>query len=97
MLNFGVIFRNRFERGNWEFVLRVGAITIIEQIDFFLVYLHFDPTHSILDFMQRGNLEELGTMELVVTMIYGWFAKAFILVVANGLGRNDAHALSFNP
>jgi hypothetical protein len=34
-------------------------------------------------------------MELVVIRIYGQFAKAFILVVANGLGNNDAHALSF--
>ncbi len=23
--NFGVIFKNRFERGDWEFVLKVGA------------------------------------------------------------------------
>jgi len=33
-------------------------------------------------------LEELRTMELVVSGIYGRFAKAFILVVVNGLGRN---------
>jgi len=31
-------------------------------------------------------------MELVVSGIYGRFAKAFILVVVDGLGRNDAHA-----
>jgi hypothetical protein len=49
-----------------------------------------------LDFMQRENLEkELGTMELVVNGIYGWFAKVFILVITNGLGSNDAQALSF--
>ncbi len=57
--------------------------------------MRFVPTHSILDSMQRENLEKLGTMELVVTRIYGQFAKAFILVVVNGLGSNDAHALSF--
>jgi hypothetical protein len=41
------------------------------------------------------NLDELGTMELTVIGIYGQFAKAFILVIANGLGNNDAQALSF--
>jgi hypothetical protein len=45
--------------------------------------------------MQRENLKKLGTMEVVVNGIYGQFAKAFILVVANGLGSNDAHASSF--
>jgi hypothetical protein len=39
--------------------------------------------------MQRENLEEVGTMELMVTKIYGQFTKAFILVIANGLGKND--------
>jgi len=45
--------------------------------------------------MQRENLEELGTMELVVIVIYGQSIKVFILAVANGLGSNDVHALSF--
>jgi hypothetical protein len=71
VLNFKVILRNKFKKGDWEFVLRVGATTIIEQIEPFLVYLCFFPTHSILDFMQRENLEELLTMELVVIGIYG--------------------------
>jgi hypothetical protein len=97
VFNFEVTFRNKFERANWEFVLRVGATTIIEQIDHFLVYLQFVPTHSILDFMQKENLKELRTMELVVIRIYGLSAKVFILVIANGLGSNDAHALSFYP
>jgi hypothetical protein len=30
VLNFGVTFRNRFEKKDWEFVLKVGAITIIK-------------------------------------------------------------------
>jgi hypothetical protein len=30
VLNYKVNFKNRFERGDWEFVLRVGATTIIE-------------------------------------------------------------------
>jgi hypothetical protein len=32
---------------------------------------------------------------LMVIKIYGRSTKAFILVVTNGLGNNDAHALSF--
>jgi len=71
VINFGVTFRNKFERGNWEFVLIVGATIVIEQIDPFHVCLRFVPTHLILDFMQKANLEELGTMELVVTNING--------------------------
>ncbi len=45
--------------------------------------------------MHRVNLKKLGTMELVVNRIYGQFAKAFILVVVDGLCNNDAQALSF--
>jgi hypothetical protein len=30
VFNFGVTFKNMFERGDWNFLLRVGAITIIE-------------------------------------------------------------------
>jgi hypothetical protein len=45
--------------------------------------------------MQKENLEELGTIELMVIGIYGWFAKAFILVITDGLGSNDAQTLSF--
>jgi hypothetical protein len=95
VLNFKVIFINKFERRNWEFVLIVGAIAIIEQIDPFLVYMCFVPTQSILNFMQKENLEELGNMELMVIRIYGRFAKVFILVVVDGLGNIDAQALSF--
>jgi hypothetical protein len=35
--NFEVTFQNKFEKGDWSFVLRVGAITIIEQIDPFSI------------------------------------------------------------
>jgi len=95
VLNFGVTFKNLFERGDWNFLWRVGATTVIEKINLFLVYLHFVPTHSIHDFMQKANLE-LSTMQLVVTRIYGWSPKAFILVVTDKLVYNDAHALSFD-
>jgi hypothetical protein len=30
VFNFGVTMRNRFERGDWEFVLRIGAIIIFK-------------------------------------------------------------------
>jgi len=30
VFNFGVTFKNKFKRGDWEFVLRVGATIIIE-------------------------------------------------------------------
>jgi hypothetical protein len=39
VLNFGVTFRNKFERENWEFVLKVGATIVAKQIDPFHVYL----------------------------------------------------------
>jgi hypothetical protein len=45
--------------------------------------------------MRRANLEKLGTMKLVVTRIYGQFAKAFIIVIVDGLGNSGTHALSF--
>ncbi len=38
MFNFKVIFINRFERGDWGFVLKVGAMVVIKQID--LLSLH---------------------------------------------------------
>jgi hypothetical protein len=71
MLNFEITFKNKFEKRDCKFVLKVGATTVIEKINFFLVCLQFVPTHSILDFMQKANIKELGTMELVVTKIYG--------------------------
>jgi hypothetical protein len=34
-------------------------------------------------------LQKLGTIELVITGIYGMFSKNFILIVVDGLGPND--------
>jgi hypothetical protein len=45
--------------------------------------------HTIQSFIQRSNLEQLRTLEMVDTRIYGKFAKTFILVVANGLEATD--------
>lgn len=39
--------------------------------------------------MERLELEELGTIEVVVIGIYDRFSKFFILMVANGLGPKD--------
>lgn len=56
--------------GDWGFVLRVGTTTVIEPIDPFPISLHFVATHSIQTFMQGSDLEELETLEMVVTGIY---------------------------
>ncbi len=55
-------------------MIRVGVSTIIEHIDPFLVLLHFVPTHTIQEFIQRENLEDLGTIK-VITGIYGRSSK----------------------
>jgi len=50
--NFGVTFQNKFEKSDWSFVLKVGATTMIEQIDPFPLDPHFVATHSIQSFIQ---------------------------------------------
>ncbi len=79
-------FWNKFEKGDWSIVLRVGTTTMIEHIDPFPFYLHFVVIHSIHSFIQQQSLQELGTIELVVTRIYGKSSKIFILSIAYGLG-----------
>jgi hypothetical protein len=44
VFNFGVTFQNMFKRKKWEFVLKVGATIVIEQIDPFS-YLHALSLH----------------------------------------------------
>jgi hypothetical protein len=78
-------------------VLRVGATTIIEQIDAFPLHLQFVPTHNIQSFMHRHDLEEFGTIEMVVIGIYGKYAKTFILVMVDGLEAIDTHTLALFP
>jgi hypothetical protein len=46
--NFGVTFWNKFEKGNWSFVLKVGTAIMIEQLNPFMLDLRFVDTHSIL-------------------------------------------------
>jgi len=50
--NFGLTFWNIFEKGDWSFVLRVGATTMIEYIDPFLLDFRFDVIYSIFKKIQ---------------------------------------------
>ncbi len=59
----------------------------------FSLCLQLVPTHSIQNFMQREDLEEFGTIEMVVVGIHGKSSKTFILVEANGLEAIDTHVL----
>jgi hypothetical protein len=69
--NIGVTFSNKFEKGDWSFILRVRANIVIEHIDPFMFNLFFVVIHSIHSFIQRQNLQELRTIELMVTKICG--------------------------
>jgi hypothetical protein len=42
-----VTFQNKFEKGDWSFVLKVGATIMIEHIDPFLLDICFVVIHSI--------------------------------------------------
>jgi len=95
--NFGVTFHNKFERGDWGLVIRVGVSTIIKYIDPFLILLHFVPTCTIHEFIQNENLKGLGTIRIVVISIYGRSAKSISLVVSSGLGDDDAQTIAFYP
>jgi hypothetical protein len=94
VLNYRVNFKNRFERGDWEFVLQLRLLLLLNRLNLFLCTCALS-SHIQYYISCRVNLEELGTMELVVIRIYAQFAKAFILVVVDGLCNNDAQALSF--
>jgi hypothetical protein len=49
--NFGVTFQHKFEKGDWGFVLKVGATTVIQPIDPFFISLCFVATHAIQNFI----------------------------------------------
>jgi hypothetical protein len=38
-------FWNKFEKGDWGFVIKVGANTIIDNIDVYPSFIQFVPTH----------------------------------------------------
>lgn len=62
---FGITSKNKFEHMDSGFVLRVGASTTINQIDPFPITLQFILTHSIHEFMQRLDLENLDALKVV--------------------------------
>jgi len=70
---------------------------MIEEIDLIPISLSFIARHTIQSFTQRENLEELWTIDTVITSSYGRFAKAFILVVADGLEIIDMQVLTIFP
>ncbi len=75
--------------------MKIGATILIKPIDPFPISFHFVAIHTIHSFIQRSNLEQLGTLKMVFTRIYGRFAKMFIFVPANGLKTSDTQALYF--
>lgn len=75
--------------------MKTRATIIIKPIDPFPISFHFIAIHTIHSFIQRLDLEQLGTLKMVVTGIYGRFAKTFIFVIANGLKVGDTQALYF--
>jgi hypothetical protein len=70
ILNFNVIMKNIYEKGNRGYVLKVGVSTLVEHIDPILIFLKFVAINIIHDFMKRGNLEELSYIDTIVTRIY---------------------------
>ncbi len=89
-------FQNKFKKRDCQgFVVRIGATIVIEPIDPFPISLHFVAIHTIHSSIQRSNLEQLRTLNVVVMGIYRRFAKTFIFVVANGLKAGDTQALYF--
>ncbi len=73
--------------------MRIGAT--IEPIDPLPISLHFVAIHTIHSFIQKSDLEQLRTLNMVITWIYGRFAKTFIFVATNGLKVGDTQALYF--
>jgi len=41
--------KNKFQKGDWELVLRVGVVIVIEPIDMFPLSSCFLAFHSIID------------------------------------------------
>jgi hypothetical protein len=55
--SFSNIKKIKIEKGDWELVLRVGVVIVIEPIDLFPLFLCFFTFHSIIKFMHKNNLE----------------------------------------
>ncbi len=89
ILNFNVIMKNIYEKGNYGYVLRVGVSTLVEHIDPILIFLKFVAINIIHDFMKRSNLEELSYIDTIVTRTYKKSNKSFILLILYGLDPKD--------
>jgi hypothetical protein len=95
MSNFGVMFKNKCKRGDWMFNLRFGPMTIIQNIDPFPLVLNFVPTYTSERFMQLDDINDLVTIEMVISSIYECLAKSFIMFVVDGEGNQDTQANVF--
>jgi len=73
--------KNKFDEGDWLFVLKVKLTTIIDSIDMLFVLLKFVFSHNIRKFIQGDDFKELGMIKTMITSrMYGRFAKSFFLV-----------------
>jgi mannose/fructose/N-acetylgalactosamine-specific phosphotransferase system component IIC len=76
--------KNKFDKGDLLFVLKVRLITIIDSIDMLFVLLKFVFSHNIWNFIQGSDFKELGMIKMMITIrMYGRFAKSnfFLLMM----------------
>lgn len=96
IINFEGTFRNKFEKGDWGFVIKVGANTIIDNIDVYPSFVQFVPTHIACPRVHsQRESRRFKDIWVVVTWIYGRSTKSFVLVMSNGLEVDNTQALSF--
>jgi hypothetical protein len=85
--------RNKFDEGDWLFVLKVKLTTIIDSIDMSFVLLKIVFSHNIQKFLQGDDFKELGMINMVITIkMYGRFAKSFFLVY-DGIDDENSQVL----
>lgn len=73
--------RNKFDEGDWLFVLKVRLTTIINSIDMSFVLLKIVFSHNIQNFIQGDDFLKLGMINIVITIrMYGRFAKWVLMV-----------------
>lgn len=74
--NSNVMLKNKYEiKGCWGYVLKIGAITLIEHIEHILISLKFVVTNNICDyiihdFMKRYHIKELSWIGMVVIALH---------------------------
>jgi hypothetical protein len=73
--------KNKFDEGDWLFVLKLRLTTIIDSIDMSFVLLKVVFSHNIQEFIQGDNFKELGMTKMMITIrMYGRFAKSFFFL-----------------